>query len=245
MSLRALFPFACLAVIAGCQPSGQNSNAPVPPEEVAEATAPDRSGRDPQAPDSYQVLFETTKGEVVIEIDRSLAPRGADRFHRLVSEGFFDGARFFRVLPGFVAQFGLNGDPAVNAQWKDAVIPDDRVRGSNTPGTVTFATSGPNSRTTQLFINLGNNTSLDGMGFAPIGKVIKGMEAVEQFYNGYGEGPPGGNGPNQQRITFEGNAYLDQEFPELDAIKTARVISENGDPVVEESSPEPETPAEE
>jgi len=180
---------------------------------------------DPQAPDTYQVKLDTTAGPVVIEVKRELAPIGADRFYRLVKEGYYDDMRVFRVVDGFVAQFGMAGDPKVNAQWKDARIKDDPVKTSNKKGTVTFATSGPNSRTTQLFINLGDNAGLDRQGFSPFGSVTEGMESVEKFHSGYGERP------QQPRITAQGNAYLDAQFPKLTKIETARVVSENGQPV--------------
>jgi peptidyl-prolyl cis-trans isomerase A (cyclophilin A) len=240
MTHRSFVPLLLLALLVGCQSSTENAAAPSPPEEVAEPTAPDRSGRDPKAPDTYQVKLDTTEGEVVIEVERALSPHGADRFYRLVKEGFYDGAKFFRVLPGFMAQVGMAADPKVNAKWQDARIPDDPVRESNTRGTISFAKPGaPNSRSAQIFINYGDNSSsLDPQGFSPFGKVTKGMENVEKLYSGYGEGFPNGNGPNQQAIAAEGNAYLERDFPELDAIKTARVFSENGEPVKEKSQKE-------
>jgi peptidyl-prolyl cis-trans isomerase A (cyclophilin A) len=141
-----------------------------------------------------------------------------------VKNHYFDGAAFFRVLPGFVAQFGLNAKPEVSRAWASANIKDDPVTQSNLTGYLTFATAGPNTRTTQLFINLADNQNLDRMGFSPFGKVVQGMDVVENFYTGYGEGAPGGNGPEQGRITNEGKAYLDKNFPLLDSIKTAVVI---------------------
>jgi peptidyl-prolyl cis-trans isomerase A (cyclophilin A) len=168
--------------------------------------------------DVFRVEVMSTAGPFVIELDRAAAPNGVDRFRELVEAEYFDGCRFFRVLPGFVVQFGMNGDPAVNAMWDDRTIPDDPVVGSNTRGTVTFAaTSAPNSRTTQLFINFGDNSRLDSMGFAPIGRVISGMEAVDAINAEYGELP------QQGRIAAEGNAYLDANFPNLDSIETARL----------------------
>jgi peptidyl-prolyl cis-trans isomerase A (cyclophilin A) len=176
-----------------------------------------------QAPGTYRVRFETSKGDFAIEVNRDWAPLGADRFHELVQGGFFDGARFFRVLPGFVVQFGLPADPAVARQWSSARLPDDPVRQSNKRGAVTFATAGPNTRTTQVFINLADNRNLDGMGFAPFGTVVEGMEVVEQFYSGYGEGAPHGRGPEQHRISTEGNTYLEKQFPKLDHVKKASI----------------------
>jgi peptidyl-prolyl cis-trans isomerase A (cyclophilin A) len=176
------------------------------------------------APATYKVKITTTKGDFVVEVTRAWAPLGADRFYNLVKNHFFDGAAFFRVLPGFVAQFGLSARPEISRVWASATIQDDPVTQSNLEGYLTFATAGPNTRTTQLFINLANNTNLDGMGFAPFGKVTEGMDVVQQFYGGYGEGAPSGNGPNQSRITNEGKAYLDKSFPLLDSIKTAVIV---------------------
>ena len=224
MTSRLSLSLLLLAAIAGCEPT-RDSTVPSPPEEVAEPTTPDSSGRDPEAPATYQVLLDTTEGEVVIDVDRSLAPRGADRFYRLVKEGYYDDAKFFRVVEGFVVQFGMAADPELNAKWDNATIRDDPVRDTNAPGTVTFATSGPDSRTTQIFINLGDNARLDGMGFAPFGRVTKGMDVVEKFHSGYGEEP------QQPLIAARGNVYLEAEFPELDAIESAKILSENGEPV--------------
>jgi peptidyl-prolyl cis-trans isomerase A (cyclophilin A) len=159
-----------------------------------------------QAPATYKVKFETSKGDVTIEVHRDWAPKGADRFYNLVKSGFYDNVRFFRVLSGFMAQFGINGDPALMAKWRKTPITDDPVKQHNTRGTVTFATAGPNTRTTQMFINFGDNSQLDGMGFAPIGKVTSGMNVVDKLYAGYGEGAPRGAGPDQQRMQMEGNA---------------------------------------
>jgi peptidyl-prolyl cis-trans isomerase A (cyclophilin A) len=183
----------------------------------AQGAADDKKG-----PDTYRVKLDTTAGPVVIEVKRELAPRGADRFYRLVKEGFYDDVRAFRVLPGFVVQFGMSGDPQKNAKWQEATIADDPVKTSNKKGTVTFATSGPDSRTTQLFVNLEDNPRLDRMGFAPFAQVVEGMDNVEKFYSGYGEEP------DQGAIRRRGNAYLDATFPKLTKIKSARVISENG-----------------
>ena len=172
------------------------------------------SGR---APDIFKVNLDTSKGTVVIEVHRDWAPIGADHFYQLIKAGYYDGARFFRVVPGFVVQFGLAADPAVTAKWKDMNLQDDPVKESNTPGMLTYATAGPNTRTTQLFINLGNNQRLDGMGFAPFAKVISGMEAVQAINAGYGEAP------QQPLIEAQGNAYLQNQFPQLDYIKKATI----------------------
>jgi peptidyl-prolyl cis-trans isomerase A (cyclophilin A) len=181
------------------------------------------SATDAHAPDSYKVHFDTSKGSFILEVSRGWAPLGADRFYTLVKSGYFDGARFFRVLPGFVVQFGIAADPTVSARWRNANLPDDPVTQSNRPGTVTFATGGPNTRTTQVFINLADNARLDSSGFSPFGVVTQGMDVVEQFYSGYGEGAPNGTGPAQPQAEAEGNAYLEREFPKLDYIKKATV----------------------
>ncbi|HEU5018245.1 MAG TPA: peptidylprolyl isomerase [Pseudolabrys sp.] len=176
-----------------------------------------------EAPPTYKAKFDTSKGTFVIEVHRAWAPRGADRFYNLVKNGFYDNVRFFRVLSGFMAQFGINGDPALMAKWRVARIPDDPVKESNTRGTVSFATAGPGTRTTQVFINYGDNSSLDRMGFAPFGKVVSGMKVVDALYAGYGEGAPQGNGPDQSRIQTEGNTYLARDFKRLDYVKKASI----------------------
>ncbi len=180
---------------------------------------------DPESPAVYQVKFDTTAGPFVVEVNRQLAPLGADRFYRLVKEGYFDDVRIFRVVDGFVAQFGMSGNPETSAKWQDARIGDDPVKVSNKAGTLTFATSGKDSRTTQLFVNLGENARLDRMGFSPFGRVVEGMENVKKFYSSYGERP------DQGRIRQSGNEYLDASFPKLTKIETARVVSEDGRPV--------------
>jgi peptidyl-prolyl cis-trans isomerase A (cyclophilin A) len=169
-----------------------------------------------QAPDSFRVAFETSRGPFVVQVLRAWAPRGADRFYDLVQQHFFDDTRFFRVVPGFVVQFGLSGDPKKNEPW-DKRLPDDSIRQTNARGTIVFATQGPNTRTHQLFINLGDNARLDGMGFAPIGRVVEGMSVVDSLNSEYGESP------DQQFIQTLGNSYLDRTFPKLDRIKTAKV----------------------
>jgi peptidyl-prolyl cis-trans isomerase A (cyclophilin A) len=172
------------------------------------------------APDTFKTVFDTTKGKFTITVTRSLAPQGVDRFYNLVKSGYFKDVAFFRVVPGFMCQFGIHGDPAISAKWRDANIPDDSVKGSNTRGTVTFATAGPNTRTTQLFINFGDNASLDGQGFSPFGKVVAGMDVVDKIDGEYGENPP----ETQGRLQNEGNAYLKKAFPNLDYIKSATIV---------------------
>ena len=177
-----------------------------------------------KAPATYKVKFDTSKGAFVVEVHRDWAPNGADRFYNLVKNGFFNDARFFRVIDGFMVQFGINGDPKISAVWKDANIKDDPVKQSNARGMITFATAGPNTRTTQVFVNFGDNASLDGQGFSPFGKVIFGMDVVDSLFAGYGEGAPNGHGPNQGIVQSMGNAYLEKAFPKLDYIKTATIV---------------------
>ena len=171
-----------------------------------------------KAPDVYKAQFTTTKGDFVVEVHRDWAPIGADRFYNLVRNGYFTNASFFRVVPGFVVQFGLSADPAVNQVWKDAKIQDDPVVQSNKRGYLVFATAGPNTRTTQLFINFGDNARLDAMGFAPFATVVEGMDVVDKIYPGYGESP------DQGQLTDQGDAYVKANFPKIDKIKLARIV---------------------
>ena len=178
-----------------------------------------------KAPDEYKVQFSTTRGDFVVSVTRSWAPQGADRFYNLVKHHFYDNASFFRVLPNFMAQFGISAYPAVNAVWTNAKIKDDPVTQSNIRGYVTFATAGANTRTTQVFINFGDNKRLDRDGFAPFGMVTDGMKVVDMLYDQYGEGAPSGGGPDQSQIEKQGKSYLDKGWPKLDYIKTATIIS--------------------
>lgn len=175
------------------------------------------------APATYKARFETSKGAFVVDVTREWAPNGADRFYNLVKNGFYDGVRFFRVLDGFMAQFGINGDPAISAKWREARISDDPVRQSNRRGFITYAMAGPNTRTSQVFINFGDNGALDKQGFSPFGQVSSGMNVVDTLYSGYGEGAPRGQGPDQGRVQTEGNAYLAKNFPRLDFVKKATI----------------------
>jgi len=177
-----------------------------------------------KAPAKYKVKFVTTQGDIVFEVTRAWAPNGADRFYNLVKIGYFEDVAFFRVINDFMAQFGIHGAPAVNAKWREARIEDDPVKESNKRGYLTFATSGPNSRTVQMFINFKDNSRLDGSGFSPIGKVVEGMDVVDKLYKGYGEGAPRGEGPDQGRLQMQGNTYLQEQFPKLDYIKSASVL---------------------
>jgi peptidyl-prolyl cis-trans isomerase A (cyclophilin A) len=173
-----------------------------------------------KAPETFKAKFDTSKGVIVIEVHRDWAPLGADRFYNLVKNGFYDGCRFFRVLDGFMAQVGMNGDPSIQRVWGNANFRDDPVKGSNKRGYVTFAkASAPNSRSTQFFINYGDNSRLDADGFAPFGQVVTGMDLVDMLYKGYGSS----NVPDQGRITAEGNTYLMKEYPKLDFIKKATI----------------------
>jgi len=178
-----------------------------------------------KAPNTYQVRFTTTRGEFVVTVTRAWAPLGADRFYNLVKHHFFDNASFFRVVPEFVVQFGLSAYPGVSAAWKDTNIKDDPVTQSNKKGFITFATAGPNTRTTQVFIDLKDNTRLDSMGFAPFGVVEgKGMDVVEMMYGQYGDNA----GPDQDQIQKQGKPYLDKGWPKLDSIKTATLVAPAG-----------------
>jgi peptidyl-prolyl cis-trans isomerase A (cyclophilin A) len=170
------------------------------------------------APDTFDVAFATSRGPFTVQVYRSWAPNGADRFYQLVGSGFFDDQRFFRVVPGFVAQWGLHGDPKLNEPWDVKPLDDDSVKTSNVRGTVTFANLGPHTRTHQLFINLVDNKNLDALGFAPIGRVTDGMAVVDSLYNGYGEKP------DQALIQSLGNSYLARMFPRLDYITSARIV---------------------
>lgn len=174
--------------------------------------------------DTYKAKFETSKGDFVIEVHPDWAPLGAARFRELVENGYYNDCRFFRVIDGFMVQFGINGDPKVQSKWRDARIKDDKPTQSNQRGYITFATSGPNSRTTQVFINFGNNDFLDSQGFAPFGQVVEGMEVVDSLYKEYGEGAPRGRGPDQGRIQMDGNAYLEKSFPKMDYVKKTAIV---------------------
>lgn len=166
----------------------------------------------------FRARFTTTKGDFIVEVDRTWSPRGADRFYNLVANGFFTDASFFRNVSGFIVQFGIPAKPSIAAVWQRANIADDPVKQSNKKGTLVFATAGPGTRTTQMFINLGNNAGLDSQGFSPIGKVVEGMDVVLGLYSGYGESP------DQQLVQTQGKAYLDKKYPKLDSIKSASIV---------------------
>ena len=203
---------------------------PAPPKPAtAKPAAPSAALRTPAklkevAPATYRVDFDTSAGPFVIEVTRAWAPKGADRFYNLVKNGYFNDTRFFRVVRNFMVQFGIHGDPKLNEVWRETNITDDPVTQSNKRGYITFATSGPNSRTTQVFINFADNGgSLDNQGFPPFGQVTTGMNIVDKINSEYGEGAPRGRGPDQGKLQTEGNAYLMKEFPKLDYIKKATV----------------------
>jgi peptidyl-prolyl cis-trans isomerase A (cyclophilin A) len=177
-----------------------------------------------KAPAVFKAQFTTSQGSFVVEVHRDWAPNGADRIYNLVKAGFYDDTRFFRAIDGFMVQFGISGDPAVNTKWRDADLQDDPVKQSNKRGYVTFAMAGPNTRTTQIFINYKDNGNLDGMGFSSFGQVTKGMDVVDSLYKGYGEGAPRGMGPDQGRLQQEGNAYLDTSFPKIDRVIRATIV---------------------
>jgi peptidyl-prolyl cis-trans isomerase A (cyclophilin A) len=209
-----LLVLACAALL-GC---GSPDTAK---KEAKETSAPKEKEK---VPDVYQVKLDTSKGPVTIEVRREWAPRGADHFYELVKTGFYDNSRFFRIVRNFVVQFGIAADPKTQQLWANIALPDDPVVEHNRRGTVTFATRGANTRTTQVFINLRDNTqSLDGQGFAPFGKVTEGMDVVDSFYNSYGDMPPMGQGPDPSLIQTQGNAYLESRFPRLDYIKKATI----------------------
>src|SRR6266481_3357965 len=229
----------CLVAAMGAVPASLWAQA-ADSKPAAQATKPKstaiaHAGTDPallhpatlkaQAPAEYDVKFVTTKGDFVVHVTRASAPNGADRFYNLVKHHFYDGAAFFRVLPGFMAQFGLSAYPEVSHAWEQANIKDDPVVQSNARGYITYAMAGPNTRTTQVFINYGNNQRLDRDGFAAFGQVTEGMDVVDKLYGGYGEGAPGGRGPDQGLIGTRGKAYLQQNFPHLDTVKSATLVT--------------------
>ena len=209
--MRAKLTIACL-VLAGCSQAPENKPG----------AAPAKPAHTSQAPDVFRVNLDTSKGAVVLEITRAWAPLGVQHFYELVNNGYYDGDRFYRVVPRFVVQFGINGDPKVSQLWSTLRIPDDPVKQKNRKGAVTFATSGPGARTTQIFVNMRDNLPLDRQGFAPIGRVAEGMDVLERLYS-YGDMPPRGGGPDGAEIERQGNVYLDNHYPRLDYIKKATV----------------------
>jgi len=230
--MRSFFPLLLVAVLltAACDqkigtPAEEPGEAPREAPKEARFPYPDDPEMKKRAPDVFKVRFVTSKGDFVVEAHRPWAPHGVDRLYNLVRHGFYDDTRIFRVIPGFVAQFGISGDPAISLDWFDAGFPDDPVRQKNLKGTVTFAKTGlPHSRTTQLFVNLGDNSSsLDLKGFAPVGKVIEGLPIVEDLRSTQPDADPMGRTPDQGRLKGLGNRYLDSTFPKLCRILSAKV----------------------
>jgi cyclophilin family peptidyl-prolyl cis-trans isomerase len=230
--VKRLFPWLFFLLVASSSPialAAQDQSAPPTPKPAATHAQSTTPRTDPalfhpaaltaKAPDQFEATFKTTAGDFVVQVTRAWAPLGADRFYNLVKHGYFTDAAFFRVVPGFVVQFGLSANPAINKVWEKAAIKDDPVTQSNHLGYVTFATAGPNTRTTQLFINLGDNAGLDSKGFAVFGQVTSGMDVVQKIYSGYGESP------DQAALTAQGKTYLDKNFPKLDHIISATITS--------------------
>ena len=221
---------AIATVVVLCASLLVHAQTPAPKSATSKSSAAHRAAVGPRpsllnpaslklkAPAVFKAKFTTTAGDFVVEVHRDWAPLGADRFYNLVRYGYFTNAAFFRVIPGFVAQFGLSANPAINKVWDNAKIQDDPVVQSNKRGSLVFATAGPNTRTRQFFINYADNARLDGMGFAPFGTVVEGMAAVDKIYANYGESP------RQDQISEQGDAYLKANFPDLDKIKLAQIL---------------------
>ena len=210
--LRWIAAVLASMLCAGCSSSNQ-----------AKKQEPAPALKDEPTPELFKVRFETNKGPVVVEIHRDWAPKGVDHFYMLVKTHFYDGNRFFRAVRNSIVQFGINGDPQTNRLWSTTNISDDPVKQKNIKGTLTFATTGPTGRSTQLFFNLRDNRALDKQGFEPIGTVVSGMDTVQMLYSAYGDWPPGGQGPDPRKIETQGNDYLTSQFPRLDYIRKATV----------------------
>lgn len=214
---------------ARVEPDAGAGDMDAPDMDAPDAMPPHPGLRNPAlvindvAPDAFTVVFETTAGDFELDVTRAWSPKGVDRFHTLVKVGYYTDLAVFRVVDGFVAQTGINGDPGISGLWRDARFTDDPVTQSNTRGRATFATGGADTRTTQIFFNYGDNSRLDDLGFSPFGEV-RDMATLDALYSGYGDGPPSGNGPDQGRIQQEGNAYLRAEFPDLDYIVRTTII---------------------
>ena len=213
-----LVKLSLVLIAAGCSGSGSA------PERNPVLLQPGDTMFAVQAPDTFRAHFTTTEGEFTLEIYRSWGPRGADRFYNLVRAGFYDGTRFFRVVPGFMAQFGLHGVPAVEQAWRAAPVPDDPPLQSNRRGTISFAMKGPDSRSTQVFINYRDNEALDPIGFTPIGRVVDGMMIVDRLNGTYGELAPEGRGPDERLLVTEGEQYMRRAFPDLDRVERAVIV---------------------
>lgn len=213
MTFRSIVTTAALVLASATLASAQAAK----PNLAKAAKLQNPSALIEKAPETYKAKFDTSAGIFVVEVHRAWAPKGADRFYNLVKNGFYDGCRFFRVVPNFMVQFGINGNPAVQEHWRQANVTDDPVKETNKRGTITFATAGPNTRTTQVFINFKDNGGLDRQGFAPFGQIVSGMDVVDKINAQYGEKP------NQGEIQSKGNTYLNASFPKLDYIKTATI----------------------
>ncbi|HSL69063.1 MAG TPA: peptidylprolyl isomerase [Longimicrobiales bacterium] len=219
IAARMLLGLALGAALAAChsRPGESGRSNPI-------LFQPDHDEWKQTAPDRYHAVFETSRGRFVIEVQRAWAPHGADRFYNLVRHGYYDGGRFHRVLKNYIAQWGLHGDPAVTRIWKTQYFSDDPVKLGNTRGTIGFAMTGPNTRTTQVYINTADNTRNDPQGFAAFGRIVEGMTVVDSLYAGYGENSGGGvRAGRQGPIEQGGNAYLAREYPRLDRIRRARI----------------------
>ena len=228
---RLTFPaIVAAAGLASCSPGGcPDVTAPEPTGSQLVLLEPESDAFRAIPPDTFRILLTTSVGEAEIEVIRAWAPLGAYRLYNLARNGFFDGNRFFRVLPGFIAQFGVHGVPAVQAAWNAQNLPDDPVRQSNLKGTLVFAKAGPDTRTTQLFVNYLDNPQLDKLGFAPVGRVVRGMSNLIRLYSEYGETAPDGNGPRYECMLEGGEAYLERGFSRLDRIETARIVEAQGE----------------
>jgi peptidyl-prolyl cis-trans isomerase A (cyclophilin A) len=215
--------FLCSSLLALAQPQPGGKEPPRGPGSKPSLLNP--AALKAKAPDDFKAQFTTTKGDFVVEVHRDWAPNGADRFYVLVKNGFYDGAEFFRVIPNFMVQFGISGNPKIAAAWAHANLRDDPVKQGNKRGRITYAMAGPNTRTSQVFINFRDNSNLDSQGFAAFGEVTEGMDVVDKLYGGYGDMQEmGGHGPSPSKIESEGNAYLDKNFSQLDKIKTAKIL---------------------
>jgi cyclophilin family peptidyl-prolyl cis-trans isomerase len=218
--MRIACSLPALLVLAAC---GDPPRQPAAAGATAPPAIPGPAAQLPRSPDRYRVAFTTSRGAFTVEVTRALAPRAADRFFELVQGGYYAGTRFYRVVPGFVAQWGIHGDPAVSARWREATIPDDPPRTPNVRGTIAFAASGPASRTTEVFVSTGDNRrALDRQRFAPFGTVVEGMDVVERINGEYGEEP------NHAKIKRQGTAYLTRWFPALDSVVAVQLVPDGG-----------------
>ena len=224
------FALLVAASLAGSCGGGEPKEEAAPPEASAQAEQAALDEASPlltpaaltdTAPATYRVRFETSVGALVVQVNRAWSPNGADRFYNLVKNGYYDDTRFYRVVEGFMAQFGLKGTPRIDQAWRDVTFPDDPFTQSNKRGTITFAHAGPNTRTTQVFFNFKDNTHLDASGFTPFGEVVEGLGIMDKIYAGYGELPPAGKGPDYSKAWVQGNAYLDTNFPEMTKVLSA------------------------